>query len=69
MLWRNDETSGAIQRMRIVNDSIACVYIGMRASDDFRREIISKTNLNFPKAKVLVAEKSHGEFALKFRDA
>jgi len=41
----------------------------MRASDDFRREIISKTNLNFPKAKVLVAEKSHGEFALKFRDA
>jgi hypothetical protein len=69
MLWRNDETSASIQRMRLLDESIVCVYIGMSASRDFRRDVISKTHLTFPKAKVVIAEKSHGEFALKFRDA
>jgi len=65
LLWTSDEI-GPVYKCPINSSSIKTVIFGLRLSEQYRKDLRALLRHNFPTAKVLVAQKRYGDFALEF---
>lgn len=66
LVWHNDKTSLKIQKLDLLDDAIAAVYLGCLIDSYAKETLISETKNNFPNARVFVGKQAKGAFALEF---
>jgi hypothetical protein len=66
ILWRNDETRLKIHKVKIPEDVISAVYVGLAASPSVQDDVVFETRRNFPTAKIFKARKRNGYAELRF---
>jgi hypothetical protein len=66
ILWRNDETRLKTHKVKIPEDAISAVYVGLAASPSVQDDVVYETRRNFPTAKIFKARKRNGYAELRF---
>jgi len=66
LMWHNDETNLNIQRLTLLDDTIAGLYLGCRVSDSAKQNMTSQLKRSFPNAFIYDGKKFAGEFTIKF---
>ncbi len=68
LAWLNDETRVKVQRLPLLDDSVAAVFLGCRISAAVREDLIFETRRHFPSARMYAGKLAEGRFSLEFEE-
>jgi len=66
LVWRNDHIKRKTQRLKLIDNSVAALYLGYRIPEEARESLISDAKYNFPDVKLFAGKMAKGKFALEF---